>query len=488
MSTSQKNKIEVAKLWVTPALTLVVAIVGWILTDRYNSTQIQIAEQRGKDEIEITRISAAMKFMELDSSFGKDDAIRRRHAFSIAAPVLPPDLAFRLAIDQVNDDSGALDILLAKYNEEALPYLARAIEVPFADLQHTLDPIVVSGPYATPSTIAESRAISLLQYLRERGWSKPMFDHIVAKSYGNEEVRQTALVLYFEDYRKSLQNDVGYSVQQAYQEVLAKSVFRSYLENRSITSNAKRAIVFAFTIVFANRFHDMGDLYADESAKRFWEGMDISRGATPAAGTIQAYLYQQFFHFEDIPGTRRWYAGKGVLRASESLRKALLNHGLDALSFEEVRLIIYAYGSSPTVAGRGAYLVPSDFVQVMRAILEWANSADRRRDLSLELGSLSGTAVFQNMLPRFVQTVTFRDPAPSFVKEDHRKRREAAKEYAIMMLDWYKKYFQDDWEIPKFIDDVVSEFPDLESRVDRKNWGLGAPWPEASVTAPIGPR
>lgn len=242
------DRLEIAKVVVAPAIALFVAVVGWVLTTRYNATQ------RGAADIEIARINAAMRYMELVRNIPKGDAGQRRQAITIAAPVLPPDLAFRLAIDQLPDAPATLDVLMAKNGNEAFPYLARHLEVPFPEVRRALDPIPESGPFAKQPTDAERRASALLRYLRERGQSALLFRHLVSSNYSNEQFRPIALLLYFDDYRSSLRAAAGYVVQQAYERVRAEEEFRSYMRDPSLTSKTKQAIAFAAAVVFGQQW------------------------------------------------------------------------------------------------------------------------------------------------------------------------------------------------------------------------------------------
>jgi hypothetical protein len=465
------DRLEIAKVVVAPAIALFVAVVGWVLTTRYNTTQLEVAMQRGAADVEIARINAAMRYMEVVRNLPEADVGQRRQAIAIAAPVLPPDLAFRLAIDQLPDDPATLDVLMPKYAAEAFPYLARHLEIPFPEVRRALDPVPDSGPFAKQPTDAERRASALLRYLRERGQATPLFKHLVSSSYNNEQLRPTALLLYFDDYRSSLRDAAGYVIQQAYGRVSAEGKFRSYMRDPSLTNRAKQAIAFASAIVFGQRWQYQSDTFAREAALRFWEGMDVARGATPVEGSIQAYVFERVFHYNNPPGTDDWFRGEAVTLASASLRDAILRSNLSRLNFDDVRLILYGYASSPTVGRSPAYLTPPDVVEVMRAILAWANTDARRKDLSMELGSLSGHHVFTQMLPSSQPTQEFSK------EEDDRVRCDAAKAYASLLLDWYGKHYQKDWFIPKFFHEVGNEFPDFESRINRKAWGLGDAWP-----------
>jgi hypothetical protein len=468
------DRLEIAKVVVAPAIALFVAVVGWVLTTRYNATQLDVATRRGAADIEIAQINAAMRYMELARNIPEGDASQRRQAIAIAAPVLPPNLAFRLAIDELPDDPATLDVLMRKYEDEAFPYLVRHLEVPFPQVHRALDPIPESGPYAKQPTDAERRASELLRYLRERGQSTSLFKNLVSNNYGNEQFRPIALLLYFEDYRSSLRDAAGYVVQQAYEKARVEDEFRSYMRDPSLSRRAKQAIAFAAAVVFGQQWDYQSDTFVREAAQRFWEGMDVGRGATPVEGSLEAYLFERVFHYNKPPGSDDWLRGKAIAATSASLRDAVLKANLSNLSFGNVRLVLYGYASSPTVGRDPAYLLPPDVVEVVRAILAWANTAERRKELAMELGSLSGHHVFLQMLPSS-------QPKQEFSKEEDDQRRcEAARAYANLLLDWYVKYHAPEWPPASFFHEVANEFPDLENRINRQAWGLGKAWPSES--------
>lgn len=461
------DRLEIAKVVVAPAIALFVAVVGWVLTTRYNATQLKVAKERGAAEIKIAQTNAAMRYMELMLNIPEEDAIQRRQTIAIAAPVLPPDLGFQLAIDQLPDAPSALDILMAEYKSEAFTYLAKQLEVPFDHIKRALDPVPSAGPFAVQPTELEDRAVALLRYLRERNYSPRLFSYLTSRNYTNDTFRLTALLLYFHEYRTSLQDDAGYVVQQAYERVRVEDEFRTNMRMQSLSSHVKQSIAFAASVVFGQKYERQSDIFIREAASRFWENVDVARGVTPVEGSLQGYLYERVFHYNDPPGTDQWYRRDAIELASASLRDAVGRLKFGELDIENVRLILYAYAASHIVAGDRVYLVPADVVEIMRLILDWANTPERRKQLSMELGSLSGHHLFLNMLPS-----SQAGSAATRADQNH-ARCESAKAFAELLLDWYGKHHTPDWFIPKFFHEVVNEFPDLENRVDREAWGLG---------------
>lgn len=278
---AQLDRMEIAKIAVAPLVTLLIAAVGWVITNSYNATQLEISTRKNAADLEIAQINAALRYVESIRNIPKDELAQRRQAVAIAAPVLPPDLAFRLAVDQLPDDPTTLSTLMSKYRDEAYDRLIPYLELPLGELKRVLEPSPESGPYAVQPTELERRAGELLHYLRARGLSQSLFDHLVSGSRANNEFRASALLLYFAEYRQSLRGDAGYVVQQAYERVRAEDEFKSYMRNPSLSPQAKQAIATATSIVFGQKYLYQSDIFITETAKRFWEGVDVARGVTP---------------------------------------------------------------------------------------------------------------------------------------------------------------------------------------------------------------
>jgi hypothetical protein len=462
---ARRDRLEIAKLLAAPLVALFVASVGWVLTTRYNASQLEIAAQRGAADIEIARINAALRYMEFLRNIPLENTAQRRQAVAIAAPALPPDLAFKIAVDELPDDPAALDVLMPKYGSEAYTYLTKQLELPFSEIHRVLDPRR-DWPNAIGAmlpTAPELRASALLNYLRERGYSQNLFNYLTTEMYLNDEFRPITLLLYFDDYRQSLRVEAGHVTKGAYENVRAETEFQSWMRDDSISDDAKQAIAFGASTVFGDKHGSEPDIFIREAAQRFWGGHDVARGATPVEGSMRAYLYQTVFR----------YNGRGAVDlASAGLRDAVSLLDPTQLDFDNVRLILYGYASSPTIARDPAYLVPSDVVEVMRAILGWANTPERQQQLSWELGSLIGSHLFMNMMPS-----SYRQEGDAAMSvEEVGTRCTAARKYAEMLLDWYRDHYAKGWGIPKFYHEIANEFPDLETRIDREAWGLGKAW------------
>ena len=446
---------DIIKTLVGPAVALLVAFVGWVLTDRYNATQLKITKQRNDAEVEVTRINAALRYIELIGNLHNDDISGRRQAVAVAAPVLPPEIAFQLAAAQLPNDRTALDTLMAKYQDGANKYLTATLEVPFRELRQTVSP---GSParYAEGQRTSEKRATDLFRYLRTKGHAERLFDFIVSQDYRNDRFRPIAVLFYFDNYRTFLVSGVGQATGGAYPKVRMEYEIKSLMSDTTLSVAAKQAIAFSASIVFGDRQDGGGDVFSSYAGEYFWHGFDVAHGGTPHEGTIQSHIYSNITLVDRL-----------VKLASANLRDRVLKLDFDRLDIDNISLILYAYAQSPTVTRSSSYLIPVDVVDVVRAVLEWADTAQKRQELSMVFGSLGTEHLFRNLLPDCLGC------AKDMATEEITARCAAARNFGGMLADWYRQYHSDDWYIPKFFHSVLVAVPDLGDRIDRKTWGFG---------------
>ena len=452
---------EIVKTFVTPLVALIIAGVGWKLTGSYNDTQLRIADQRADAEIEVTRINAALRYMEVLRGLPPDDDSQRRQALAIAAPALPPEIAFRLAAGQLPHDTEVLDILQAKYQDDANEYLVDSLEVPFHELRRGL------SPSSMVETDKERRARNLLQHLRSTGRVEHLFRFLISEEYENDHSRPLALLLYFDTYKEFLESSGGNIVGEAYSHLRFEHEFRSLMSNGALSAEAKCSVAFSASIVFGDRYVAYTDTFSRHAGECFWNGFDVLHGQTPDEDTIQGHIFAKVLHYNYPPGTDMWFKRPVAELASESLRKAILGLDFRTLDIENIRMILYSYATSPTVADSSSYLMPADAVAVVRAVLDWADTAQRRQELTMVFGSLSGEILFGNLVPE-----CFGCP-DDMTEEEVAARCTAARDFGEMLAGWYGEHYADDWYIPKFFHSVVRWFPDLADKIDNEAWGLG---------------
>lgn len=452
---------EIAKALINPGIALFVAIVGWLLTEQYNATQIEVNRQRNSAEIEIARINASLNYLKILNNLPKEEVSARRRATAIAVPVLPPAMAFRLAIGELPQNTSALDTLMTKYEHSANKHLIAALEVSFSDLQQ-----ITSDLSSTRLSAKEEEAKNLLDYLRARLRSEQLYSFALSDEYRNTSFRTTVLLLYLNNYYKFLESSVGHTVSGLYPRNRIEREFMLLMSSGMLTTEAQRSLALAASIVFGRARWSRSIVFSKSAADRFWNGIDVANGSTPQEDNLEGFVYKKIIHYGDQQSQDSW-AREVTARASAGLREEILNLDFGKLNFGNIRSILYAYAQSGTVAGLAAYLMPADVAVVLRAVLEWADTPEKRRSLSMEFASLSGNQLFRNLLPSCVD-------CPENLSEEMAKARcKAAREVGETLASWYVKHYEDDWSIPKFFREVLVEFPDLADKTDNQRWGFG---------------
>ena len=460
---------RITKVLIPPGIALFIATVGWMLTEKFNTTQLEVSKQRNSSELEVARINAALRYIEFLRSAPEPDPNLTNLAITIAAPVLPPEIAFGLAVDLLPEDTSALNTLVAKYGDEAYRHLVTNLEVPFTQIKDVHFSIHY-GPLDPPKQSSEEkRSRNVFRYLRERQLAEHFFQFLISENYNNARFRPIVLLFYFENYRDSLKSSNQSSESVIAQNRRIQREFHSHMSNVVLSGEVKRAIALSASIAFAHR--DQGEdnsVISKGATEHFWAGFNLTGGAAPQRNTIDGYVYENIIGYDRKrkrdANTTEFQLG---IQSSKNLRNAILDLNFLDLDMNNISSLLYAYAQSPTISGSSSYLVPTDTVVVMRRILEWADTEKKRMELSMELGSIGGERLFRNLLPKCFGC------SKSMRKEEIEKRCAAAKTFGNMLSSWYRENHSEDWYIPKFFHSVVYEFPELLDKIDGKAWGVG---------------
>lgn len=455
------TRSETVKILVNPGIALFVALVGWLLTDRYNATQIEVTKKRNDAEIEIARINASLDYLRILGDLPEEAVTARRQAIAISAPVLPPEMAFRLAIGELPQNTSALDTLMTKYEDFSNKYLVSALEISFPNLQQTTS----SLSSALPSP-RELEASNLLDYLRARLSAERLYHFILSNEYTNANFRATALLIYLHNYHEFLKSSVGQAVRDVYARNRIEREVMSLMSSGALSSEAKRSLALSAGVIFGRARWSRSIEFSESAAEHFWHGVDVANGSTPQEETLEGYVYEKVIDYGDQESEQLWAKHVTAL-ASAGLRKEILKLDFRKLNIANVRTILYAYAQSGTIAGSTAYLMPADVAEVVRAVLKWADTSEKRRNLSMEFGSLGGDHLFRNLLPDCLGC------PEKMSQETIVARCRVAREVGENLADWYGKHYEDDWYIPKFFYGVLVEFPDLSDKIDNRRWGFG---------------
>jgi hypothetical protein len=401
---------DVAKSLLPVVATIVVAVGGWWITSVYNESQLQVQKAQqaaGRASAEASASLAYLQFLARDPAPPQD---QRDQALMAVAGVLPPELSFNLAVKRLPQERSILNLLLRAYGDQSWKYLS-----PFVEDAST------SGP--------------ILQLLHEQNLLEREFNWLIGNANDRPHRRLQALVSYFEFLNK-LDADQHPRVHKPATRALVSRI----LHTGGVDAQTKSEVAAAAALVFVTdpSYTPDWDLL-DMAASVFWEGIKTDVGELPQDGSLKYRLYFTRFHFRSNTSTgEKQEPTPAVDIASKALVERLLGARLQDKTVYDLGRLLYSYCEERT------YLNPSDALRFVRGILGAVNTQERRRQLSWELGSLSGDVLYRNM------------------GRDSTVRRQ----YADLIVDWYSQYATRGWAIPKFLSEVEVDYPDLKGRIE----------------------
>lgn len=453
------KNIEVIKVILPLLTTSLIAAVGWNITSRHNATQLRIGEEKNLAELEIAKTNAGLRYLEIVKEISGQDAARLNEAQSIAVAVLPSELSFQILHDNVETNPSLFPILLSNFTLKGqdemagtaseqfflniLPWFRR---MPF-DLVHPYYEIKAQTPEWSESSeeyrrslqsyqIEDRRTQRLFQLVVEAGLEDQFFSILIDEKHENKDFRDRCLYRYYRGILKA--ND-------HFQDLMVKerlwNVIERFIADPKFTESLKSDMLTAFCLAnYANVDQ------SKQAAQFYWAKYDVNFAEHPPENDLRWILYERFT--EDLATAN--FAPRVI---SEALYTKLSEVDFRALDSDQTRLILYYYAqthrsSVRSVDGKGysghfAYLFPKEIVGVMRLVLAGATTAEKRKSLSRELGSLSGSILFHNVA---------------------RNDAGQGRAYSLLMLEWYESHQQADWYIPKFFHEVEDMYADLAER------------------------
>jgi hypothetical protein len=429
---SKKSKAwdEYVKPIIPVAVTLIIAIFGWIITGQFNKAQLRITESKNKADKEIAQINASLSFIRLMREIPDSLIQLRQQAKTVIAPALPPETSFYIAIEDLPINAYVLDVLIRTYKENYWKYLMPYLEV--------YPPYFKSDPFRKPLN-----DLPLFGFLDRRQLFNSFYQFLCSESY-NSPNRVFALINYF-DYLYE-KEDLGGNPTKNNE---IKYQLLSTIERKS-DSKLKADISKAASIVL-DQFNSQY-FYSQLAAKYYWENFDVSRGEIPRGESIEEFIYSERFQVEHpVPGKPNYHIElPAVDSLSQSLFSKLSKLNFNSFEVDRINVILYSYCESIKKEPFTPYLKQKHSLQLVEKILQSLATEKRRQEFSMHLGSHSGDILFRN------------------ISQD----KEAGKKYSEMLISWYERYWKKDWYIPKFFHNVVSEYPELKSKIDKK-WGVG---------------
>jgi hypothetical protein len=435
---------DIAQIGVAPLVTLIIAVVGWIITTRYNNTQLRIARDKNSADVEVAKVNASMQFLQVLEKIPQTEPEKRAQLIAVSVPILPPDLGADLAVAQLDHDSGAVAGLFARYGKKVFPLVE----------QHLGRGPVFRTAEFVPDVEYDQLPTRLLEFLAARKLDLGLEDYLFLTEVHNQSVRTNAIINYFRFLRQksdcSRQESVGF--------IKHTNLVKRTLDNPSVPNAVKDAVALSSGIAFLNGYGNNADEPLLETvASRFWNGLDVSAGEIPSEDSLAGYVYRHAFHYR-VPSNSKVVALPTRTEISSELISRIQRiRQFAQLPWQNVRLMLYSYTvhtprdtESPFVT----FLEPDHSVQFYKLVLAWANTPRRRTDLGQELNSLSGTAMFRSVS----------------------RSKTAQRQWAELTIQFYESYYSRDWYPAKVIPEIIDEFSDLRPRV-RAEWGVGLPHP-----------
>jgi hypothetical protein len=397
----------VAKSILPVVVTLIVAVGGWWITSTYNEAQIQVQKAQQAASRASSEANASLAYFQFLASDRATTQELRDQAFLAVAGILPPELCFGLAVKRLPEERAVLNLLLRIYGDQSWQYLSPFIE-------------------------DASGAEPILRLLHEQNILERELDWLISNANDRPHRRLQALVSYF-GFLKTIEQHP--EVQKPAAHALVSRVLRIREVDRAIKSDLAAAVA----LVFADPSYSPDWGLLDMAASVFWDGIKTDVGESPQSGSLKDRLYSTRFHFRvnDRAGKRE-EPTSAVGIASKALVDRLLAVRLQDKSVYEIGRLLYSY------CERGPYLNPADALRFVQGVLDAVNTQEKRKDLSWELGSLSGDVLYRN------------------IGRDSAVRRQ----YANLIVDWYSRYAARGWAIPKFLAKVEADYPDLKGRIE----------------------
>jgi len=460
---ADQKKIKIWGNYVNPvipvAVTLLIGIWGFILTGKYNSAQLELTKRRNSSDssvaqtqlkiaqtqldiskqkneadkelaltqLEISRnknqsdkiiaqINASLSFVKLLQDVSINNPELAHQAKTVIAPALPPETSFNIALAELPDNPNALEVLFRTYKEESWKYI-----VPYAE-------------YAPTDYLNNKPAeihTYLFDFLNRRLLLKRFFNFLISSNYISPN-RINSLVNYFDyiykteelSHNPAKSNELFYEVSTAI--------------NNTNDFRLKYDLAGASSIVF-DVFQSNAS-FTELAAKYYWEKFDVSIGETSLDNSIDEFIYANRI----IPNSQQ------IL--SNCLIKKLSKLNFTALNVDRIEVICYSYCESQPRGNQkvfSAFLQPNQSYALIGKVLKSLNNPIRKKDFASHLGSTSGDILFKN------------------ISQD----KIIGKEYAELLISWYRSNWKKDWYIPKFFSSVIKEYPELKSKMSRK-WGI----------------
>lgn len=426
--TAKRDWQDLAKSYVPVVVTLLVAIGGWWITSSHNAAQVQLKNTEQQTTRAASEATASLAYLQFLARYPPPTEEQQDQALVAVAAVLPPELAFSLAVKRLPAAPTAANLLIRTHGDKSWKYLSPLIE---ENYDSTAKPTAEE-----PS--AESTAKPILKLLHDQNLLQRELDYLLSAANDRPHRRLEALVSYFK-FLDALDREGFADVYELSTKALVYRLLKDERSDPSTRSDVAAAAAFAF--VDEPGYEPQWD-FLSAAAETYWDKFDVALGALPAEKSIRFQLFHEKFHFVD---GEKLFSTPAARIASKALGNRLVSLDLRAISVDRISGLLYTYAGY--LAGpRGQftpYLAPNDIPRVVQAMLLATDTPAERYKLSQRLGGFDGQMIYENLAT---------DKAMQY-------------RYAELVVDWYAEHADALWAASTYFPCVAQEHPALKARI-----------------------
>ncbi len=441
----RKKNPEATNWWtkyINPMLpvvaTILLGVIGFSLTGKYNSSQLNIAKEQNNSNKQIAQINASLSFVKMLKEFsdsGKDADLAEQAKIDIA-PVLPPEVGFNIAVTDLLRNPSLMDVLMKSYGDSCWQYL-----VPYMESQ---EDIALKIDKRHADTIkSHFHASVILSYLDRKRLLKNLYQFIVSGNY-NSDKRIFVLVHYI-NYLNSIytRNFNDYFSIPIYGGEIGPQILATISNTKDYKLKADLALAgsFVFDSASPGKFSEL-------AAQFVWKKFDISFAEFPSEESIESYIIEYRFV---LPYSKRDRLNKNPLTI---LFTNDLYNGIEKINFDSLQysrgwpiffnFLICSFDDSSNMCFQPRYAL-----NIIEKIVHSNNpqNDDKEQIFLAEQFNDIGLNIFTM----------------------YRTDASLRKEFSNTLIEWYSTHWKKGMKQSRIFDSIKKYYPDLTSKID-KNW------------------
>lgn len=392
---SSVNWINIMKIFVPLLVTFTISMVGWQITIDYNNSQLLIAEEKNAADIEVAHINASLEYIKLQKEIPSTDSTLRNQTKVIISSVLPPQLGFDIAIEELSKNTQSFNRLMTKYKNESYQYL-----IPYLNYRplKSIDLKLLSRRKVRNSNIDNYRINineleevkgNILKALTSTSHIVNLFEYVIYTPL-ESNVRRNVL-LNIIPYLKNNCTSLLF-INTSSQEVARHTYIMKFL-NSNISDEIKSDISFASIIcanekLFIDRVRGLEDKILNYLDEYFWENINISIGEIPLIGSLEQFVYTNKIYYHGLNDSIKVYGNSHVnSNHIEKIGKTLFDR-LQKLNYLDIAPdqcinILESYALEyprNNIYACDPFLNPEQILQLTESILESLNTSKRKEE------------------------------------------------------------------------------------------------------------